>query len=82
MAKRAVAVGTLIKWNPARGFGFVRRDVVGDDIFISAKDARYSGLNEADLQVGARLSFVPLPDAKPDRAPRAVFIRVLSEAPA
>jgi cold shock CspA family protein len=82
MVKRAVVTGRLIKWSPDRGFGFVRRDVVGDDIFISAKDARYSGLNEDDLKVGMRLSFVPWPDAKPGRAPRAVFIRVLSEAPA
>jgi cold shock CspA family protein len=80
MTKRAVAVGTLIKWNAVRGFGFLRRDVVGDDIFISAKDVRYSGLDENNLQVGMRLSFVPLPDAKPDRAPRAVYIRVIAHA--
>jgi hypothetical protein len=51
-------------------------------IFISAKDARHSGLSEDDLQVGMRLSFVPWPDKNPDRAPRAVYIRVLSGAPA
>jgi cold shock CspA family protein len=80
MVKRAVVVGTLIKWKPDRGFGFVRRDVGGDDIFISAKDARYSGLNEDDLKVGMRLSFVPWPDQKPGRTPRAVYIRVLDHA--
>ena len=82
MPKHAVAVGTLIKWNAERGFGFVRRDVVGDDIFISGKDARYSGLNEDDLKIGLRLSFVPRPDDRPGRAPRAIYIRIIAEAPA
>jgi cold shock CspA family protein len=81
MPKHAVAVGTLVKWNAERGFGFICGDH-GADVFLSAKDARYSGLNEDDLQVGARLSFVPWPDDRPGRADRAIYIRIISEAPA
>ena len=73
------AVGTLIKWNADRGFGFVRRDH-GEDVFVSGKDVRYSGINEDDLQVGTRLSFVPWPDEKPGRADRAVHIRIIDHA--
>jgi cold shock CspA family protein len=81
MTKRPVVVGTLIKWHPDRGFGIARRDH-GEDVFVSAKDVRYSGLNEDDLQVGMQLSFVPFPDEKPGRADRAIYIRIISEAPA
>jgi cold shock CspA family protein len=64
MTKRAVVVGTLVKWNAERGFGFVRR-AQGADVFVSAKDARYSGINEDDLKVGVRLSLCPGPTTGP-----------------
>jgi cold shock CspA family protein len=73
------AVGRLVKWDTDRGFGFVRRDY-GEDVFVSAKDVRHSGLNDDDLQVGTRLSFVPWPDEKSGRAPRAIHIRVEATA--
>jgi cold shock CspA family protein len=77
MPKHAVVVGTLVKWNAARGFGFARRDH-GEDVFVFGKDVRYSGINEDDLQVGMRLSFVQRPDEKPGRAARAIYIRIIS----
>jgi cold shock CspA family protein len=72
-------VGRLIKWDAERAFGFVRRDH-GEDVFVSGKDARHSGVNADDLHVGTRLSFVPWPDEKPGRAPRAIHIRIISGA--
>jgi cold shock CspA family protein len=79
--KRERVVGRLVKWDIDRGFGFVCRDH-GDDVFLSARDAFYSGLNVGDLQVGTRLSFVPWPDEKPGRAARAICIQIISGPPA
>jgi CspA family cold shock protein len=73
------ATGRLVFWNADRGFGFLRRDVVGDEIFISAKVCRHSGIND-DLQVGVRVSF-ELRQDDAGRAPRAIHIRIISEAP-
>jgi hypothetical protein len=77
---QAEAQRRLISWRPDRGFGFVRR-AHGEDVFLSARDAFYSGLNADDLQVGTRLSFVPWPDEKPGRADRAIHIKIINEAP-
>ena len=74
-----LATGRIVFWNPTRGFGFLRRDVVGDEIFISAKTCRHSGINDDDLQVGVRVSF-ELRQDDAGRAPRAIHIRVIDHA--
>jgi cold shock CspA family protein len=73
------AVGVLVSWNPIKGYGYLHRDH-GEDVSVSRKDVRYSGINEDDLRIGLRLSFVPTTDDP--RGPRATHIRVISEAPA
>jgi cold shock CspA family protein len=70
-----LATGRIVFWNPTRGFGFLRRDVVGDDIFISAKACRHSGINDDDLQVGTRVAFELRPDEN-GRSPRAIRVRI------
>jgi cold shock CspA family protein len=78
------AEGVLIKWEPARGFGFVRRDHFAfvrhdhnvGNVFVSSKAVRHSGIDEDDLQVGMRLSFSLHPDPDPSRAPWATNIEI------
>jgi cold shock CspA family protein len=77
--KRERVVGRLVKWNIDRGYGFVCREH-GKDVFLSARDAFFSGLNVDDLRVGLKLSFVPWPDEKPGRADRAICIQIISGA--
>ena len=68
------ALGTVISWNAARGFGFVRADR-GGEFFIGQRDLLRRGIQ--NLDVGQRLSFDPARDGLGRRAPRAVNIRVV-----
>jgi cold shock CspA family protein len=77
-----LATGRLIFWNADRGFGFLRRDVIGDEIFISGKEARLCGVEADHLQIGTRFSFELRQDENHDRRPWAAKIRLVSEAPA
>jgi cold shock CspA family protein len=69
------ADGVLVFWNADRGFGYARRDHGVGEVFVSGKAVRYSGIDEADLQVGMRLSFSLHPDAN-GRAPWATNIEI------
>ena len=71
-------VGTVISWHHARGHGFLRADR-GGDFFIGRRDLLRYGIR--NVQVGQRLSFDPA-RAGIGRAPRAVNVRVISEATA
>ena len=67
--------GVLVKWEPARGFGFARLNHGVGDVFVSGKAVRFSGFDEADLQVGMRLAFSLHPDPN-GRAPWATNIEI------
>jgi cold shock CspA family protein len=70
------AVGTLISWHEARGYGYLRRDHGGEDVLVVRKG--FLGGDVEDLQVGTRLSFVLAADDP--RGPRALNIRVIAYA--
>ena len=69
------ALGTVISWNAARGFGFVRADRGGDEFFIGRRDLLRRGIQ--NLAIGQRVAFDPARDGLSRRAPRAVNIRVV-----
>ncbi len=55
-------IGRLIKYDPDRGFGFIRPTGGGNDIFVHISDAEASGI--AELIVGDRYGFDELLDPK------------------
>jgi CspA family cold shock protein len=54
--------GTLSRYFPAKGFGFIERDDNGPDAFVHIRDARRSGIDA--LAQGQRFTF----DIEVDRA--------------
>ena len=70
------AVGTLVSWQVARGYGYARCDHGGADILVASKEVLRSGIAKDDLHVGMRLAFVLATDDP--HGPRALHIRVLS----
>jgi CspA family cold shock protein len=57
-----VAIGTVKWFNPEKGYGFIKPDEGGSDVFVhitAVEKAGYSGLAE-----GARISYELLPDRK------------------
>lgn len=54
-----------------RGFGFIRRDDVGADVFVHSSDLRSAGIDPAGLEEGrTRLTFDIERDSKGDKAVR------------
>ena len=51
------ASGTIVQFNPVRGYGFIEQDDGGDDVFLHWAELRESGLT---AHVGARVSFTVL----------------------
>jgi cold shock CspA family protein len=70
--------GTLICWRPEAGFGFLGR-AHGDDVFLSAKEASYNGIEAGELKVGMQLSFViaQRDHQAPGRKQRAIKIKIV-----
>jgi CspA family cold shock protein len=64
--------GRVVVYNEDRGFGFIRPDDGGVDVFIHARDARECGIEQ--LGIGDRLEFVIEVDARSGK-PRAADIR-------
>lgn len=69
-----MATGTIKRINIDRGFGFIKRDDGGGDVFLHAMQVRGAYTFE-QLEMGMRLSF----DINNDEAkgPRAFNVRVL-----
>jgi cold shock protein len=65
-----VLTGKVVLYN--RGFGLVRPDDGGADVFLHVKDARDGGIEE--LNVGDRLEFLVERDERSGK-PRAAEIR-------
>lgn len=64
--------GRVVVYNPDRGFGFIRPDDGGADLFVHIKDARAGGIE--DLAVGDQLQFLIERDERSGK-PRAAEIR-------
>ncbi len=67
-----MASGFCVGWNDARGFGFVRPDQGGADVFVHRRDIA----NAITLQQGTRVSFEIIMDERRGK-PRADGVRVL-----
>lgn len=50
-----MASGTVKFYNPDKGFGFIKPDQGGDDVFVHVSELQRSGL--ADVKEGERLSY-------------------------
>lgn len=68
-------IGTVQHWKTDRGYGFVKRDDGGDDIFVHVSAVLSAGL--ADLKVGQRLQFDIQPDPRNPQRSRAINIRTV-----
>ena len=50
-----MATGTVKSFNPARGYGFIKTDTIGADVFVHLSAVRQAGL--AELRKGQKISF-------------------------
>ena len=52
-----MATGTLKMWNPDRGFGFIKDDSGGPDMFLHITAVQSAGIDPDNLRPGQRLTF-------------------------
>ena len=52
-----MATGTLKMWNAERGFGFIKDDSGGPDIFLHVSAVQSAGVDPDDLRLGEPLTF-------------------------
>ena len=52
-----MATGTLKMWNPDRGFGFIKDDSGGPDMFLHITAVQSSGIDPDNPRPGQRLTF-------------------------
>ena len=52
-----MATGTLKMWNAERGFGFIKDDSGGPDIFLHVSTVQSAGVDPDDLRIGELLTF-------------------------
>ena len=52
-----MATGTLKMWNAERGFGFIKDDSGGPDIFLHFSALQSTGIDLFSAKLGERLSF-------------------------
>jgi len=50
-----MATGTVKSFNPAKGYGFIKTDTIGADVFVHLSAVREAGL--AELRKGQKISF-------------------------
>jgi CspA family cold shock protein len=67
-----MAAGTCVGWKDDRGFGFIRPDGGGGDVFVHMRDI----VNADALSQGARVTFEIVDDERRGK-PRADRVRVL-----
>jgi cold shock protein len=58
----AVAIGTVKWFNPEKGYGFIKPDEGGQDVFVHITAVGKAGYTS--LAEGARISYELLPDRK------------------
>jgi CspA family cold shock protein len=49
--------GVLKMWNADRGFGFIKDDSGGPDVFVHVSELRSSGVDPDKIRVGDQLTF-------------------------
>ena len=49
--------GTLKMWNAERGYGFIKDDAGGPDVFLHIRALQSSGIDPENLRLDERLSF-------------------------
>jgi cold shock protein len=52
-----MATGILKMWNAERGFGFIKDDSGGPDIFLHVSAVQSAGVDPDDLRLGELLTF-------------------------
>ncbi len=52
-----MAAGKLKMWNSDRGFGFIKDDNGGPDMFLHINELKAAGIDPDQIKVGDRLSF-------------------------
>jgi CspA family cold shock protein len=52
-----MAAGKLKMWNADRGFGFIKDDNGGPDMFLHINELKAAGIDPDQIKVGDRLSF-------------------------
>ena len=52
-----MAAGKLKMWNSDRGFGFIKDDNGGPDMFLHINELKAVGIDPDQIKVGDRLSF-------------------------
>jgi cold shock protein len=52
-----MAKGTLKMWNADRGFGFIKDDSGGPDIFLHVSALQSAGIDPDNIRKGERLTF-------------------------
>jgi CspA family cold shock protein len=52
-----MGAGKLKMWNADRGFGFIKDDAGGPDMFLHINDLKNAGIDPDDLRKGDRLIF-------------------------
>jgi|HubBroStandDraft_6_1064221.scaffolds.fasta_scaffold349834_3 CspA family cold shock protein len=73
-----MSYGTVKLWRNDRGFGFIRPDEIGNDIFVHVKDLQHCGL--AGLQMGQRVEYDTMPDRRDSTKFRAIDLRIVEAA--
>jgi CspA family cold shock protein len=68
-----LAIGTLIWWDPRRGFGFIRPDEAGPDMFLHVSALEKAGIHPVNLRIGQRLIYET---SYQDGKPKAVEIKL------
>nr|WP_159926560.1 MULTISPECIES: cold shock domain-containing protein [Nocardia] len=71
-----VSIGKLVSFDSSRGFGFIRPEDGGPDVFVHVNDI---GLDEDELRQGRVFEFEV---TEGDRGPKAVNLNVVGAAPA
>jgi cold shock protein len=52
-----VGTGTLKMWNVDRGFGFIKDDAGGPDLFVHAITLRAARIDPETIRIGIRLAY-------------------------
>ncbi len=68
-----MATGTLKMWNADRGFGFIKDDSGGPDIFLHFSALQSAGVDPFSVKLGERLTFDV--ESTPDGRTRASNVR-------
>ena len=52
-----MGAGKLKMWNADRGFGFIKDDAGGPDMFLHVNELKSAGIDPDSIKIGDRLTF-------------------------